>query len=283
MPLAGYGLVVTFAWRNAIGGILGQSGVSHKRRGPQLLFAQQIPQRNMVSEPNALSQTLALFSPIHKDGYKFIVIAAGITIVAFSISSALGLAGAAATLALALFFRDPPRMVPVRDGIAVAPADGTVIAIRNAPAPAGLGLGSEGRTCVSIFLSLLDVHVVRSPVAGRIETSFYRPGGHGNAASPRAPEDNECCGLAIETKNALHFGTVLVAGTVARRIVISAGEGDTVTAGERIGIIRFGSRVDVYLPSAQGLLVEEGQRMIAGETVIADLDLRESRRLFRRI
>jgi phosphatidylserine decarboxylase len=236
-----------------------------------------------VSEPNALSQTLALFSPIHKDGYKFVAIAAGITIVAFLISSVLGLAGAAATLALAFFFRDPARMVPVREGLAVAPADGTVIAIRNVPAPAGLGLGSEERTCVSIFLSLLDAHVIRSPVAGRIEASFYRPGEHLNAASPRAPEDNECHGFAIETKEALHVGTVLIAGTVARRIVTSAGEGDTVTAGERIGLIRFGSRVDVYLPSSQGLLVEEGQRTIAGETVLADLDSREPRRPFRRI
>jgi phosphatidylserine decarboxylase len=236
-----------------------------------------------VSGPNALSQALALFSPIHKDGYKFVAAAAGITIVAFLISSALGLTGLAATLALAFFFRDPPRMVPVWDGLAIAPADGTIIAIRNAAAPPGLGLGSEARTCVSIFLSLLDVHVVRSPAAGRIETSFYRPGEHRNAASPGAPEDNECHGFAIETKDALHIGTVLVAGTVARRIVTYIGEGDTVTAGERIGIIRFGSRVDVYLPSSQGLLVEEGQRTIAGETVIADLNARESRRLFRRI
>jgi phosphatidylserine decarboxylase len=236
-----------------------------------------------VSEPNALSQTLGLFSPIHRDGYKFVVIAGGITIVAFLISSALGLTGVIATLALALFFRDPARVVPVQDGLAVAPADGTVIAIRSATPPAGLGLGSEARTCVSIFLSVLDVHVVRSPVAGRIETSFYRPGEHRNAASPGAPEGNECHGFTIETKDAFHIGTVLVAGTIARRIVTSAGEDDTVTAGERIGIIRFGSRVDVYLPSSQGLLVEEGQRTIAGETVIADLDSHESRRLFRRI
>jgi phosphatidylserine decarboxylase len=236
-----------------------------------------------VSEPNALSQTLALFSPIHKDGYKFVAIAAGITVVAFLISGALGLAGVAATLALAFFFRDPARMVPVRDGLTVAPADGTIIAIRSGPAPAALGLGSESRTCISIFLSLLDAHVIRSPVAGRINKSFYRPGEHRNAASPRAQEDNECHGFTIETKDTHPVGTVLVAGTVARRIVTSAREGDTVTAGERIGIIRFGSRVDLYLPSSQGVLVEEGQRTVAGETVIADLDAREARRLFRRI
>jgi phosphatidylserine decarboxylase len=236
-----------------------------------------------VSEPNALSQTLALFSPIHKDGYKFVAIAAGITVVAFLISGALGLAGAAATFALALFFRDPARTVPVRDSLAVAPADGTIIAIGSRPAPAALGLGSEARTCISIFLSLLDVHVVRSPAAGRIKASFYRPGEHRNAASPQAQEDNECQGFTIETTDAHQVGAVLVAGTIARRIVASAREGDTVTAGERIGIIRFGSRVDLYLPTSQGLLVEEGQRTIAGETVIADLASREGPRLFRRI
>src|SRR5262249_13966676 len=173
--------------------------------------------------------------------------------------------------------------VPVREGLAVAPADGTIIAIRDAPPPAGLGLGSEARTCVSIFLSLLDVHVVRSPVAGRIERSFYRPGEHRNAASADAPVDNECQGFAIETQDTLRVGTVLVAGTVARRIVASIGEGDTVMTGDRIGIIRFGSRVDIYLPSPQGLLVAEGQRTVAGETIIADLASREPQRLFRRL
>ena len=236
-----------------------------------------------MSEPNALSQTLALVSPIHKDGYKFVAAAVGLTIVAFLISSFLGLAGVIATLALAFFFRDPPRTIPVRDGLAVAPADGTIVAIRNAVTPAGLGLGSEARTCVSIFLSLLDVHAIRSPVSGRIQASFYRRGEHRNAASPQAPEGNECHGFAIETKDALRVGAVLVAGTVARRIVTAAGEGDSVVAGERIGIIRFGSRVDVYLPSSQGLLVEEGQRTIAGETIIADFDSSEPRRIFRRI
>src|SRR5262249_46477413 len=132
-------------------------------------------------------------------------------------------------------------------------------------------------------LSLFDAHVVRSPVAGRIEASFYRPGQHRNAASPDAPAENECHGFAIETKDKLHVGTVLVAGTVARRIVASAGEGATGRAGGRVGIIRVGSRVDVSLPSAQGLLVQEGQRTLAGETVIADLNSHEPRRLFRRI
>src|ERR1700739_3148433 len=143
---------MTFARHMAIG-TLGQSGVLHKPQHLRLLLLQQILSRNIVSGPNALSQTLALFSPIHKDGYKFVVTAAGITVVAFLISSVLGLAGTAATLALAFFFRDPPRLVQAADNLAVAPADGTIVAIRDAAAPVELGLDSEARTCVSIFLS----------------------------------------------------------------------------------------------------------------------------------
>jgi phosphatidylserine decarboxylase len=236
-----------------------------------------------VSKPNGFTQALALFAPIHKDGYKFVAAAAGLTVAAFLISGTLGLLGAAATLSLAFFFRDPVRTVPAREGLAVAPADGTIVAIKDAAPPVELSLGSSTTTCVSIFLSLFDVHVIRSPVAGRIETSFYRPGGHHNAASPLASGENECHGFSIETKDAGRIGTVLVAGTVARRILTGTVEGDTVVTGERIGIIRFGSRVDVYLPSSQGLLVEEGQRTIAGETVIADIVSSEPRRPFRRI
>ncbi len=237
-----------------------------------------------MSEPNALSQAFALFAPVHKDGYKFVAIAAGATIVAFLLSSVLGLLGVLATLALAFFFRDPQRVVPSRDGLAISPADGIVLAIRNVAAPAELRLsGSDLWTCVSIFLSVVDVHVVRSPISGRVVDSHHRAGEHRNAASPLAPGGNECHGFVMETKDALRIGTVLIAGTVARRIVTSAGEGDSVAAGDRIGIIRFGSRVDIYLPSSQGLLVEEGQRTIAGETVIADLESREPRRLYRRI
>ncbi len=236
-----------------------------------------------MSEPNAVSQALALFSPVHKDGYKFVAIAAAATVVAFLLSSTLGLIGLAATAAIAFFFRDPKRTVPARDGLIVAPADGTVINIGNAVPPLELGLGSDPAMRVSIFLSLFDVHVIRSPLSGRIATSVYRPGQHLNAASPEAPAQNECHAYTIETKDALRVGAVLVAGTVARRIVTGIRQGDSVTAGERIGLIRFGSRTDIYLPSSPCLLVEEGQRTIAGETIIADLDLQEPRRIFRRI
>lgn len=236
-----------------------------------------------MSDPNALSQALALFSPIHKDGYKFVAGAAAITVVAFLLSSTLGLLGTGATLALAFFFRDPQRTVPARDGLVIAPADGTVIGIVNAAPPPELGLGSDPMTRVSIFLSVLDVHVIRAPVSGRIETSAYRPGQHRNAAAAEAPAENEQHGFSIETKEALRIGTVLVAGTVARRIVTGVGQGDSIAAGERIGIIRFGSRVDIYLPASPAILIGEGQRTIAGETIIADLDSQEPRRIFHQI
>ena len=236
-----------------------------------------------MSEPNALSQALAIFSPIHKDGYKFVAIAAAATVVAFLLSSTLGLLFAIATAALIFFFRDPERMVPLQDGLAVAPADGTIISVGSAVPPAELGLGSDPKTRVSIFLSLLDVHVIRTPVSGRVETSVYRPGQYLNAASPQAPALNECHGFVFETKDALPIGTVLVAGTVARRIVTTTGQGDNVTAGQRIGIIRFGSRVDLYFPPSISVLAGEGQRTIAGETIIADLDSQEPRRIFHRI
>jgi len=236
-----------------------------------------------VSPPLAISQIRALFAPIHRDGYKFVAAAAAATVAAFLISNTLGLLGSAVTVLLAFFFRDPERVVPVRDGLVIAAADGTLIAVDLVPPPAELRLGSAPMRRVSTFLSLLDVHVVRAPVSGRLGAAFYRPGEHHNAASPKAPAENERFGIAIETKNAAQIGAVLVAGTVARRIMPSVNEGDEVCAGERIGIIRFGSRVDIYLPADAVLLAGKGQRMIAGETVIADLALSEAERPFRRI
>jgi phosphatidylserine decarboxylase len=236
-----------------------------------------------VFDHHAVSQVRALFAPIHKDGYKFVAIAAAATIVAFLLSGTLGLLVLIVTLTLVFFFRDPQRVVPVRDGLIVAPADGTIIGIENVAPPAELGLGSGGKTRVSIFLSLFDVHVIRMPVSGRVSKTFYRPGLYHNAAAPEAPAQNECFGVAIQSKEALEAGAVLIAGAVARRIVTNIDEGDTISAGERIGIIRFGSRVDIYVPAACSLLVSEGQRTIAGETVIADLNSQEPGRLFQRI
>jgi phosphatidylserine decarboxylase len=237
----------------------------------------------IVLDHHAVSQVRALFAPIHKDGYKFVAIAAAATIAAFLISSTLGFLILIVTLALIFFFRDPQRVVPVGDGLIAAPADGTIIGIEIMAPPAELGLGSVGRTRVSIFLSLFDVHVIRTPVSGRVSKTFHRPGLYLNAAAPEAPAQNECFGVAIHMKDTLAVGAVLIAGKVARRIVTSIDEGDTISAGERIGIIRLGSRVDIYLPAACCLLVSEGQKTIAGETVLADLNMQEPRRLFQRI
>ena len=236
-----------------------------------------------MAEPDALSQARALLAPINKDGYKFVAGAAGATVLAYLLSlNTLALLCLIVTGALAFFFRDPYRIVPQRDGLVMAPADGVVIGIEPMAPPAELNLGTEIRTRVSIFLSLLDVHVTRAPVAGRIETSAHTAGIYRNAAAPEAPSQNERQNIVIEAKNAARLGVVLVAGFVARRIVTDVKAGNIITAGERLGIIRFGSRVELYLPPST-LLVSEGQRTLAGETVIADLESQEPHRSFQRI
>jgi phosphatidylserine decarboxylase len=236
-----------------------------------------------VSEANALSQIKAILTPINKDGYKFVAIGAGATFLGFYLWSPLGWICLAVTLALAYFFRDPYRVVPQRDGLIVAPADGVVISIGPVKPPAELNLGEEPRTRVSIFLSVLDVHVARAPLAGKIDTSVHRPGIYKNAAAPEAPSENERHGFVIETANAVRLGFVLVAGYVARRIVTEVQIGDTVGAGQRVGLIRFGSRVDIYLPAGGAVLISEGQRTLAGETIIADMQSQEAARVFKRI
>ena len=236
-----------------------------------------------MAGPNALSQARALLAPINKDGYKFVAGAAGATVLAYLLSlNTLALLCLIVTGALVFFFRDPSRIVPQQDGLVVAPADGVVIGVESMAPPPELNLGTEVKTRVSIFLSVLDVHVTRAPIAGRIETSVHTSGLYKNAADPEAPSQNERQSFAIEARNAVRLGVVLVAGFVARRIVTDVKVGDTVMAGERIGLIRFGSRVDIWLPPAT-LLVSEGQRTLAGETVIADLESQEAHRSFQRI
>ncbi len=209
-------------------------------------------------------------------------IGAGATIIGFYLWSPLGWLCLVATLALAFFFRDPYRVVPQREGLVIAPADGVVIGVEPVAPPAELNLGEAPLTRVSIFLSVFDVHVTRAPLAGKIDASVHRPGVYHNAAAPEAPKENERHGFVIEAANAVRLGVVLVAGYVARRIVTEVQIGDSVGAGQRIGLIRFGSRVDIYLPPAT-VLVSAGQRTLAGETVIADLQSQEPARLFQRI
>jgi phosphatidylserine decarboxylase len=219
--------------------------------------------------------------PLHREGYPFVGVFALISLFLFLLWPALGWVGTVLTVWCAYFFRDPPRVTPVREGIVVSPADGRVSRIINAVPPAELGLGTKSLTRVSIFMSVFDCHVNRSPVSGRIERMAYRPGAFVNADLDKASEDNERNCLVIATPNGTQIGVVQIAGLVARRIVPFVKQGTSVGAGERIGMIRFGSRVDVYLPEGTRALVAEGQTATAGETVIADLKATEAGRTFR--
>jgi phosphatidylserine decarboxylase len=209
-------------------------------------------------------------APIHPEGYLFIGIFALASLVLFIIWKPLGWIGVVLTLWCVYFFRDPVRTTPVRDGLVIAPADGRISSVALAVPPAELGLGSESLPRVSIFMSVFDVHVNRSPVSGEIERIVYRPGKFLNADLDKASEDNERNGLVVRTPSG-RYGVVQIAGLVARRIVCFVKEGQLVSAGERIGLIRFGSRVDVYLPAGTKPLVAVDQYALGGETVIADL------------
>jgi phosphatidylserine decarboxylase len=209
-------------------------------------------------------------APIHPEGYLFIGIFALVSLVLFIVWRPLGWVGVVLTLWCVYFFRDPVRTTPVRDGLVIAPADGKISSVALAVPPAELGLGSESVPRVSIFMSVFDVHVNRSPVSGEIERIVYRPGKFLNADLDKASEDNERNGLVVRTPSG-RYGVVQIAGLVARRIVCFVKEGQLVSAGERIGLIRFGSRVDVYLPAGTKPLVAVGQYALGGETVVADL------------
>jgi phosphatidylserine decarboxylase len=211
----------------------------------------------------------AQIPPIHPEGHKFIGIFALASLILFWIWTPLGWIGTVLTVWCALFFRDPVRVTPVREGVVVSPADGRVSMITKVLPPAELGLGNQPLTRVSVFMSVFNCHVNRSPVAGRIEKIVYRPGAFINAELDKASEDNERNSLVIGTAQG-RIGVVQIAGLVARRIVCFAKEGQAIGAGERFGLIRFGSRLDVYLPDGVKPLVSEGQTAVAGETVLAD-------------
>ena len=220
----------------------------------------------------------AQIPPIHPEGYPFIGGFALLSLILFWIWTPLGWIGTVLTIWCALFFRDPVRVTPVRDGIVVAPADGRISMIAPALPPSELGLGDRPLPRISIFMSVFNCHVNRSPVAGKIERIAYRPGAFINAELDKASEDNERNSLVISTPNG-RVGVIQIAGLVARRIRCEVAAGQALQAGERIGLIRFGSRVDVYLPDGVAPLVAVGHRAVAGETVIADLQSSEPARL----
>ncbi|MFM1814215.1 MAG: Phosphatidylserine decarboxylase proenzyme [Pseudomonadota bacterium] len=207
---------------------------------------------------------------VHRDGRKFVYMLGGAALVMLYLWPSLGWLLVLATGAVAAFFRDPTRVTPVREGLIVAPADGNVISVMMVHGPKELGFGDAERMRVSIHLSLLDVHINRSPMAGRVVRSIYVPGAYLNPTLDKTSEENERRALVIAADDGAELAIVQIAGVVSRRIVTFAGEGDMLTAGQRIGLIRFGSRVDLYLPPGVASLVCEGQRMVAGETVVAD-------------
>lgn len=222
----------------------------------------------------------AQIPPIHPEGYPFIGGFALASLILFWIWTPLGWIGCGLTVWCALFFRDPVRVTPTREGLVVSPADGRVSMVVQAVPPAELGLGDRPLPRISIFMSVFNCHVNRSPVAGRIDRIAYRPGKFLNADLDKASEDNERNSLVISTP-AGRIGVIQIAGLVARRIVSFVREGQALAAGERFGLIRFGSRLDVYLPEGAKALVAEGQTAIAGETVLADFRLGDGGRTYR--
>jgi phosphatidylserine decarboxylase len=236
-----------------------------------------------LSDRESLFDTVAdSLAPVHRDGHKFVAIALGITLLLFLLWPAAGWLAVLVTGWVIYFFRDPDRVTPLREGLVVAPGDGRISAIEKVRPPAELGLGEEERVRISIFLSVFDVHINRSPVAGRISRVIYVPGAFLNAALDKASEENERRALILETTYGATLAVVQIAGLVARRIVGFVDEGDSLGAGERFGLIRFGSRVDTYLPPGRIALVAVGQRAVGGETVLADLKSDEPEREARR-
>ncbi|MCF8462308.1 MAG: phosphatidylserine decarboxylase [Rickettsiaceae bacterium] len=208
---------------------------------------------------------------IHKEGYVFIAISAILTFVLGSLSGKIAILGIIVTLFCAYFFRNPNRVTPIDKNLIIAPADGVIQSITTCPAPAELKMGEEEMTRVSIFLSVFDVHVNRIPIDGKIIALAYNPGKFLNASLDKASSDNERQSVVMETSSGEKIIFVQIAGLIARRIICDLEEGQEVKAGERYGIIRFGSRVDVYLPKKIKLNIAVGQLSVGGETILADL------------
>ncbi|WP_337996030.1 phosphatidylserine decarboxylase [Oleispirillum naphthae] len=226
--------------------------------------------------PVDLSWRRYVLPPMHPEGRRFVAIFAVVALLLFWAWKPLGIVGAALTLWCFYFFRNPERVTPAGEHWVVSPADGIVSAVAEVEPPAELGLGDAPRTRISVFMSVFDVHVNRAPTAGAVGAVAYHSGKFLNATLDKASLDNERNGLRLDLaeRDGLiggSLGVVQIAGLIARRIVCFVREGDGLAAGERFGLIRFGSRLDVYLPVGVAPKVAVGQRMLAGETVLADL------------
>ena len=216
-----------------------------------------------------------LLVPIHPAGWPFIALFAAGTVALNLFSDALGIVGVVLTLWCVYFFRDPERITPVREGLIISPADGVVKMIDKAPPPKELNMGDKDRWRICVFMNVFNVHVNRIPISGTVTALNYRPGKFLNASLDKASELNERQSLGLTLDGGKDIAFVQIAGLVARRILCDVTEGREMKTGERFGMIRFGSRVDVYLPDDVKPMVAVGQTAIAGETVIADIQAKE--------
>lgn len=209
-------------------------------------------------------------APIHPDGFKFVLAGVLATVLLFLVWAPAGWLAAIATLWIIYFFRDPWRVTPIRPGLLISPADGVVVSVAATTPPPEMAMGDAAVARIGIFLNIFDVHVTRAPVGGRVAALHYTKGRFINASLDKASEHNERMAIRVAPPEGPEVAFVQIAGLLARRIVCDLREGQQVAVGQRMGIIRFGSRVDVYCPPPYVPMVVAGQRMIGGETVLAD-------------
>lgn len=222
----------------------------------------------------------AQIAKVHKEGWLFVGLFGLVSVMFYALWAPLGCVGFVVTAWCAYFFRDPERVTPTREGLVISPADGAVQAVlSNMTPPAELGLKGDNWTRISIFLNIFDVHINRIPINGKIVKSVYHPGKFFNASLDKASIHNERQSLVVTMKDKRDVAFVQIAGLIARRIRCDVYEGQDVLAGQRFGLIRFGSRMDVFLPENTPVHVIEGQRVVAGETVLADFASKEETRL----
>lgn len=221
-----------------------------------------------------LSWKRYIMPPIHPEGWRFVAIAAAATLLLWVISAPLGTIGTVLTIYCYFFFRDPVRVTPAGENFVISPADGIVSSIREVVPPEEMELGDKPMTRICVFMSVFNVHVNRAPVSGTVIKKHYRPGAFVNVSLDKESENNERMEMVVETDKGVKIGVIQVAGLVARRILNFTQEGQRLTTGQRFGLIRFGSRLDIYLPTDVAPAVVEGQIAVAGETILADLSVK---------